>query len=910
MWFGHKARDLQSQINELPQELKAAMALCSLDMQGKVTAATDLFISCVGEQKVIGKPLLSLLNLTEADNWQSLARKLPLSGEASTKDERQFNINLSSSPLQPGYLLQLLKANPVQAQDNDLQEAVNACFGVAEFSASGQLLSANAGFQMIARSDFSSLQGRHIESFCVPEDKSKIMDTWSTLAPCEPHQDVLRWQLADGQTLWVQSNLIPIINDQLAITGVRQFVIDITEMMQEQQEAKWQLGALSQSQAIIEFKVDGTILSANDNFLEAMGYQLADIQGRHHRIFMPTEDAETQEYRNFWSELADGRFFSGEFRRKNRQGEDVWIQASYNPIRNDSGEVIKVIKFASDITAKKIQSMDYQGKIQAIGRSQAVIEFTPEGNIITANDNFLSAMGYSLAQIQGKHHRIFMPAADVASPAYQTFWQELRQGQFSQGEFKRVTSRGQDVWIQASYNPILDDTGKVVKVVKFASDITAQKLKNADFEGQIKAIGRSQAVIEFAADGTILQANDNFLNGLGYRLDEIKGRHHRMFVSEQERNSQEYQAFWQKLGNGDFFSGEFMRINKQGSEIWIQASYNPILDETGKVLKVVKYASDITAQKQAVTAIMEAVMAMSGGDLTCKLPTNLDGEFGKLAQSMNKLLDELNTMVNQIREASENVLRASGEISQSNTDLSQRTESQAAGLQQTAAAMESLTKLVSRNANQASEATTESAGIARQAKEGQNVVSTTVQAMENIQTSSKGIADIIAVIDEIAFQTNLLALNASVEAARAGELGRGFAVVASEVRNLAQRSANSAKEIKELINKSVDAVNTGSDLVAKSGNTFKQLVGAIDKISNMVDNIDEGSQEQSQGIIEINKAVSNMDSMVQQNVAMVEQATVASQSMKDQALNLQERVAFFKTASSASNVQSLNLRKA
>ncbi|MDO6353463.1 PAS domain-containing protein, partial [Synechococcus sp. YX-04-1] len=215
----------------------------------------------------------------------------------------------------------------------------------------------------------------------------------------------------------------------------------------------------------------------------------------------------------------------------------------------------------------------------------------------TANDNFLGAVGYSLNDIKGKHHRMFCEESYTSTPEYASFWKNLRNGQFDAGEYMRINSQGDQIWIQASYNPVFDDNGKVIKVVKFATDITEQKLKTADFEGQLEAIGKSQAVIEFDMDGTIRWANDNFLNTVGYSLDEIKGSHHRMFAEPAYAASPEYAAFWQNLNNGNFDSGEYKRLGKGGKEIWIQASYNPIFDPSGKPYKVVKYASDITAQK-------------------------------------------------------------------------------------------------------------------------------------------------------------------------------------------------------------------------------------------------------------------------------------------------------------------------
>ena len=263
-------------------------------------------------------------------------------------------------------------------------------------------------------------------------------------------------------------------------------------------DAVAQAAAISKSQAVIEFNMDGTIITANQNFLDTLGYRLEEIQGKHHSMFVSPEMRDSAEYRGFWVNLNRGEFQAAEYKRIAKGGREIWIQASYNPIFDRSGKPCKIIKFATDITAQKIRSMEDAGKISAIGRAQAVIEFNLDGTIITANDNFLGALGYSLAEIQGKHHSMFVAPAERDSNTYREFWARLNRGEFQSGEFKRFGKGGKEVWILASYNPILDDTGKPFKVVKFASDVSAQKLKTADFSGQIEAIGKSQAVIEFS----------------------------------------------------------------------------------------------------------------------------------------------------------------------------------------------------------------------------------------------------------------------------------------------------------------------------------------------------------------------------------------------------------------------------
>lgn len=658
-------------------------------------------------------------------------------------------------------------------------------------------------------------------------------------------------------------------------------------------DMKSKLDAISKVQAIIEFNMDGTIITANDNFLSTLGYSLDEIQGQHHSMFVEPEYKNSHEYKAFWQSLNRGEFESREYKRLGKGGKEVWIQASYNPIFDENNIPYKVVKFATDVTADKLRNADYSGQIEAISKAQAVIEFNMDGTIITANENFLLTLGYSLDEIQGQHHSMFVEPELKASNEYKEFWQSLNLGQFESKEYKRLGKGGKEVWIQASYNPILDLNGKPFKVVKFATDVTVSKLRNADYSGQIEAISKAQAVIEFNMDGTIITANENFLSTLGYSLGEIQGKHHSMFVEPEFRHSDEYREFWESLNRGEYDASEYKRKGKGGKEVWIQASYNPIFDLNGRPFKVVKYATDITARKMAIAEIKEVLIALSKGDLSQFIKNELAGEFSIIGDSLNELVTVLADMVSEIRSASTNVFDSAREIAQGNSELSHRTESQASSLEETASAMEELTSTVQQNAENTTEASKLSTVVMDKATNGGSVVRNAITAMSDINKSSKKIADIISVIDEIAFQTNLLALNAAVEAARAGEQGRGFAVVAAEVRNLAQRSAGAAKEIKGLINDSVDAVGQGTKLVDATGQTFEELVTAIEEVSSMINDIDSAGKEQSAGIGEVSAAVSQMDEMTQQNAALVEEAAASSKSMEEQSQTLLEQVKFF-----------------
>jgi len=533
-------------------------------------------------------------------------------------------------------------------------------------------------------------------------------------------------------------------------------------------------------------------------------------------------------------------------------------------------------------------------RLHAVDRSFAVIEFDLDGTIRTANENFLAAMGYQLAEVVGQHHRMFVDPAEAASPGYANMWQSLRTGQFTAAQFKRLGKGNKEVWIQASYNPIFDADGKPTGVMKIATDITEQKHFALDAAGQMAALSRSQAVIEFTLDGNILTANDNFLDAMGYRLDEVRGQHHRLFVDPEYAASQAYQEFWASLGRGEFQGSEYKRLGKGGREVWIQATYNPVFDDDGKPIKVVKFATDITARKNAISALDASLQQLAKGDLRATIETEFPDELGSLREAFNRSLEQFKNLVHQVRTAIDEVDTAAKEITSGTSDLSNRTEKAAANIEETAASTEEMTATVKQNAENANDANQLADDANRTAIRGGEVVEQAVTAMSGIEGSAQKITDIIGVIDEIAFQTNLLALNASVEAARAGEAGKGFAVVAQEVRQLAQRSAQAASDIKALIQNSNGQVKNGVDLVNRAGTALNEIVGSIGKVAGIVQEISSASQEQASGVQEINQSITSMDEMTQQNSALVEESTAAARILSDQAGRLGELMDFFK----------------
>jgi len=597
-----------------------------------------------------------------------------------------------------------------------------------------------------------------------------------------------------------------------------------------------------------------------------------------------------------------------------------------------------------------------EAQMEAIQRAQAFIEFGLDGVVLSVNDNFLRCMGYTRDEVVGQHHRMFVEEGYARSGDYTEFWARLNRGAGTAGEFKRVAKGGRTVWIQGSYNPVLDAAGKPTRVVKVCSDVTAQKeaalaaeLRNAEYVGQIAAIQRAQAFIEFSLDGTVLSANDNFLRCMGYTLDEIKGRHHRMFVEESYSRTADYGEHWAKLNRGEGSAGEFKRVGKGGRTVWISGSYNPVLDAAGKPVRVIKICGDITPQKEqaeqaerevrrlidaaadgnlkerarldglsggyrsmceGVNRMLDAIMAplaevstvldkVAGGDLTTPVTVECKNDLARLKGAVNGTIDGLRRMATDMRTSSEAIAQAAGAISTGTDDLSQRTEQQASSLEETASTMEEMTATVKQNAENSRQANQLAVGSRDVAEKGGEVLRKAVAAMGEINKSSARISEIINVIDEIAFQTNLLALNAAVEAARAGEQGRGFAVVAAEVRNLAQRSATAAKEIKALIKDSVTKVQDGSQLVEASGKTLEEIVTSVKRVADIIGEISAASQEQSTGIEQVNTAVTEMDEVTRRNASLVDETAAAASQLAEQADGMRKVVAAFRTGDQA-----------
>lgn len=467
-------------------------------------------------------------------------------------------------------------------------------------------------------------------------------------------------------------------------------------------------------------------------------------------------------------------------------------------------------------------------------KSQAVIEFALDGTILTANKGFLGAMGYTLEETQGKHHSMFVDAGYRASPEYALFWQTLRRGEYQAAQYKRIAKGGREVWIEASYNPIRDARGNLYKVVKFATDITKRKLQDADFEGQITAINRSQAVIQFNLDGSILTANENFLNAMGYTLAEVQGKHHSMFVEPSYKSSAEYAAFWDQLRQGKYQAAQYKRLAKGGREVWIEASYNPIFDASGKPYKVVKYATDITAKMKALESLRVALGDIDGSmeetNLQCGIAAKAATETSANVQSVASGAEELEASIQEIARS-----------------MTQSTAAVDNAMEKTAAAEAATAKLAE---------------------------------------AAKAMTGIVGMIQDIASQINLLSLNATIEAARAGEAGKGFAVVAQEVKSLAHQAAEATEQITREISGMQDISGEVVETLGHIRNGVEAVGEYVSTTAGAIEEQSAVSREMSSNMQSASSAVSEISEGINKITAAVSHATQAVSLTRNSAENL------------------------
>jgi methyl-accepting chemotaxis protein len=617
------------------------------------------------------------------------------------------------------------------------------------------------------------------------------------------------------------------------------------------------VAAINRVQAVISFKLDGTILDANENFLATLGYSLSEIKGKHHRMFCETAYANSDDYRRFWEDLGRGEVASGEYRRIGKGGKEVWINASYNPILDANGRVTKVVKFAVDVSSQKLRD----AVLGALSKSQAVIEFNLDGSIVTANDNFLKALGYSLEEIKGKHHSMFCDSTYTATPEYRNFWANLSRGEFQTGLFKRITRSGKEIYIQASYNPVFDLNNRPFKVVKYATDVTKETLEKL---AQDATVGRVQSMMDNIPinvmmadkDGTILYLNPKsrqtlkvIEKDLPIAVDKIVG--HSFDVFHKNPSHQ------RKLVADD-------RNLPHKAQIKVGANTLSLL----------------------ATAVYDNKRNYLGPMVTWEIITD-------------RLL-----LVHNVTEASRQLAAASAELNATATQLSGNAERSTSVANSTASASEEVSQGVRTVATNTEEMSASIKEIARNAAEASSTSATTLKQAQSTNVtitklgeSSQEIGNVIKVISSIAQQTNLLALNATIEAARAGDAGRGFAVVANEVKELAKQTAKATEDITSKITGIQKDSTSAVDAVAAIGQTIEKLNGiagaiaaSVEEQSATTNEVSRVVQESARGVLSITDNVKVVSQSASETLVGANQVLTAAKSLSELASRLEELV--------------------
>lgn len=620
-----------AELEALRHAIGQANAVIEFDAQGLVLDANANFLETLGYSldEIVGEHHRMFCIPEDVAQpayeqfWERLGSGHFDSGEYRrvAKDGSEVWLSATYNPIRDdaGNVIKIIKLatditreKRVSAEHASKLDALDRSQAVIEFDLDGIILDANRNFLAVSGYTLDEIRGRHHRLFCEPAyvESEAYGEFWRALARGEFMSGEYCRLDKQGREIWLQASYNPVLNAHGQPYKVVKFASDITAQKTHEAESESLLRAIDRSRALVEFDLDGHVLKANANFLALTGYSEAELIGEHDRRLCDSEYAQSSEYRNLWGRLSRGESVSGEFQRFTRDGQELWLQAIYNPILDARGRPTKIVQFASDITQERQAQAEVDGKFAAIDRAQGVIEFNLDGTIITANKNFRETVGYRLDELVGKHHRMFCEDGYATSEDYQLLWKKLAAGEYVADQFKRVARDGREIWLQATYNPIFDLHGRPYKVVKFATDITAAKHRNAEFEGKVNAIARSQAVIEFDLKGYVLGANDNFLNTMGYQRDELVGQHHRLLCEPSHVASAAYRDFWLALARGEYFGGRFMRIGRFGQKVWIQATYNPILDADGDPYKVVKFATDITEQVEREEHIQRQADAM------------------------------------------------------------------------------------------------------------------------------------------------------------------------------------------------------------------------------------------------------------------------------------------------------------